>query len=170
MMTEKKIRGKKRKLSSLIERINSLTEDFPEEQRYWHMHLPVAQSFIDSPKTPKSIRKKCIQTLIDRTAHLNSIKPDNEKFQRVVTLIDLPKLWNSQIVVFFDEDYFNNFFIRDNPEQTWKPIVDDKEFLKEWNLEIPNGLFLTGYHEIINDEYYYEGQIWAIAELKRLFE
>jgi hypothetical protein len=32
-------------------------------------------------------------------------------------------------------------------------------------VNIPKELSLKGYVEEINDEYYYEGQIWAVGEL-----
>lgn len=165
-MPNKKIRGKKRKLSSMIDRIISLTEVFPEEEPiYWHMHLPAAQNFIDSPKTPQFIRRRCIQTLIDRTEHLISIRPQNIKFTRVVTIIDLPFLWNSQIVVFFNEEYYNNFFIRDTSEQTWTLLSDKRDLLKEWNLNKPSGLQIRGYNEkLFDDGYTHVGEIWIIGE------
>jgi protein-tyrosine phosphatase len=107
----------------MIDRIINLTECFPEEDhRYWHIHLPTASSFIDSPKTPKSIRRQTIQTLIDRTVHLIAHKPDNRNFAKVVTIISLPTLWDSQIVVFFDEAYYDNFFIRNDQYQQWTLI------------------------------------------------
>jgi hypothetical protein len=83
-----------------------------------------------------------------------------------VAIIDLPSLWNSQIVVFFDEEYFNNFFIRDSTEQNWRTIPDIRDFLQEWNLDIPLDLSIRGYYEKIHDEdYNYEGEIWAVGEL-----
>lgn len=165
-MSRKKIRGKRSKLFSLMRRITDLTEDFPDsDHQYWHMHLPTLQGFIDSSKTPKSIRQKCIQYLIDRTDYLISKKPEHNRFSKVVTVISLPTLWDSQIVVFFDEYNFKSFFIRNNPEQTWIPIPDSSYFIREWHLQIPERLSVKGFQEIINDDFYYEGQIWIIGEL-----
>lgn len=54
-MREKKVRGIKRKSNNMIERIEAKTLEFPTEfyNGYWHLHLPVAQDFISSNKTPK---------------------------------------------------------------------------------------------------------------------
>jgi len=61
-MREKKIRGIKRKFKQMIERIDEYAEEFPTEEfqnGYWHLHLPVAQDFIDSCKTPKKKSDDC---------------------------------------------------------------------------------------------------------------
>ena len=49
-MSNKKIRGLKRKTKNMIKRIEQETEVFPVEfyNGYWHLHLPVSQSFISS--------------------------------------------------------------------------------------------------------------------------
>ncbi|WP_053104113.1 DUF3916 domain-containing protein [Bacillus sp. FJAT-27231] len=51
-MPNKKIRGLKRKTKKMMERIEQETETFLSEfyNGYWHLHLPVAQSFISSAK------------------------------------------------------------------------------------------------------------------------
>jgi hypothetical protein len=59
---KKKVRGVKRKCNSMIKSINELTENFPEmdlNKGYHHFHLPVAQEFIDSSKTPQYVTKLC---------------------------------------------------------------------------------------------------------------
>lgn len=50
-MREKKIRGMKRRTKTLIKRIEDSTKAFPSafyNGGYWHMALPVSQTFIDS--------------------------------------------------------------------------------------------------------------------------
>ena len=59
----------------MVRELEAATQVFPQAEDwegcgYWHLHLPVAEGFIDSPKTPRSIRQQCIQTLIDRAAYL----------------------------------------------------------------------------------------------------
>ncbi len=153
----------------MVQRIRDETENFPEEDfpgcGYWHMHLPVSQGFIDSPETPKAIRKTCIQTLIDRAGHLCSIKPADIS-TRVVAAINLPHLFGAQLIVFFGSEYFDNFFDRNSPEQKWILLPNDRSLVEEWDLGIPDNFEDRGYREIIEDEdYSYDGEIWFIGEL-----
>lgn len=167
---KKKVRGLKRKIKSMVENMYEYTEEFPEEHYegagYWHMHLPVAQDLIDSSNTPQSVRKLCVQTLIDRVEHLVKAKPKTEESSRVVGSIDLPNLWDSQITVFFDQSYFEEFFDRDSDEQRWIPLPPNRNIAREWGLEVPSDLKIKGYKEEIHDEDYdHVGEIWFIGEL-----
>jgi len=66
----KKVRGLKRKIKSMEEGIRRETDTFPAidiENGYWHMHLPVKQSFINSKKIPIRVKRLCIQSIIDST-------------------------------------------------------------------------------------------------------
>jgi hypothetical protein len=53
----------------MVRDIGQLATVTPAEDReacgYWHAHLPVAEAFIDSPVTPRSIRRLCVQSMID---------------------------------------------------------------------------------------------------------
>ncbi|MBZ5753895.1 DUF3916 domain-containing protein [Metabacillus sp. DBTR6] len=121
---------------------------------------------MDSGNTPNSVRNLCMQTVINQVQHLIDIKRESEKAHRVYTLISLPRLFDSQIVFLFDKKDFEGFFDRDTEEQRWIPLLSDRSIKKEWGLEIPEGLAVKGYKQIINDENYaYEGGLWFIGEL-----
>jgi hypothetical protein len=156
----------------MVEHIYDLTAEFPQEDcagcGYWHMHLPTSSATIDSPRTPKSVRKTCIQTLIDRTNHLCILKPTDDVPTHAVAAINLPNLFDAQIIVFFGSDYFARFFDRNSPQQCWIPLPDHRSLVKEWKLSIPNGFIERGYREIIQDEdFSHDGEIWFIGELDR---
>jgi len=111
-MRVKKVRGLKRKIKNMLKRIEQETTNFPDDfyNGYWHLHLPVAESFISSSKTPFAIKRICIQALLDRVEHLIKIKPySNERF-RILAAIYLSDLWNSQIIVFSGDRHFKGFF------------------------------------------------------------
>ena len=169
-MREKKARGVKRKSNIMIKRIEENTLAFPKEfhNGYWHLHLPVAQDFINSVKTPKKIKRLCIQTLLDRAEHLIGLKPNDKEKYRVVVAIDLPDLWGSQIIVFKDDSHFKYFFNRNDEYQKWLQLSDDRNIQTEEGLSVPNDLQISGFKEVITDEagYYCEGEIWFIGELK----
>lgn len=113
-MREKKVRGIKRKFDKMIERIEEHTLEFPIEfyNGYWHLHLPVAQDFINSGNIPRKIKRHCIQTLLNRAEHLRGLKPNDKEHYRVVVAVDLPDLWDSQIIIFKGDSHFENFFNR----------------------------------------------------------
>lgn len=141
----------------MINALVASTGKFPEEEQagagYWHMHLPVAEDFIDSYKTPRSVRRACMQTLVDRVHYLQSIKPAAGKI-RVVAGITLPWLWDSQLIVFFGDDYYGHFFERNSEYQSWTLLEKEKHPAAEYCLNIPAGLTARYYLENISDENY----------------
>lgn len=168
-MREKKVRGLKRKAINMSQRIIEHTSSFPTDfsNGYWHFPLPVAQAFIDSNKTPRKIKRFCIQVLLDRAVRLLHMKPNDEEKYRVVVAVGLPSLWSSQIIVFQGDAHFENFFNRNDEYQKWIRLADDRSIQREWGLSIANDLQIVGYKEIITEEELpdYEGEIWFIGEL-----
>jgi hypothetical protein len=175
-MREKKIRGLKRKSNKLIKRIEENTSTFLSdfENGYWHMHLPISQSFITSNKTPIRIKRLCIQTLINQAKKLIENKPKGLKKYRVVVAIDLPELFSSQIIIFSGNSHFNGFFDRNDEFQKWIPLSNDRNLESEWDLHVPKNMEIIGYNEIISDyvegtkniEVTYKGELWFIGELQ----
>ena len=167
-MPNKKVRGIKRKVKNMVKRIEQETMNFPSDfhNGYWHLHLPVGQGFIASNKTPVGIKRLCIQTLLNRGQHLVNVKPDISEKTRVVVAVDLPNLWNSQIIVFKGESYFKTFFDRNDDTQRWIPLPKDRNIEHEWQLTVPNNMKMLGFKvEITDEEYQYTGENWFIGEL-----
>lgn len=158
-----KPRGVGRKCRNMVRDIESCTDELPlSEERYWHFHLPVDRKFIDSTATPMSVRRLCVQTLIDQALRLarNCSVPS-----RVVVAVILPKLSDSQIIRFWSEDYFQNFFERDSEDQMWIPIREES-LARLWNLRLPDNFRERGYTEIMRDgkDVPHE-QIWFLGQI-----
>ncbi|MDA1677599.1 DUF3916 domain-containing protein [Bacillus cereus group sp. TH152-1LC] len=168
-MHEKKVRGMKRKTRTMIQRIEEHTKTFPSAfyyDEYWYMPLPVSQTFIDSCKTPRKVKRLCIQTLLNQAQHLIKIKPSDTHTYRVVVLISIESLWNSQIIVFKNEDYFHNFFNRNSEFQKWIPLSNESDFWKTWEISIWPTAQTLHFQEIIYDEDTIdEKEVWFIGEL-----
>ena len=84
---KKKIRGQSRKFKAMENNLIELTSEFPKidlDHGYWHLHIPTSQRFIDSYKTPASLRRKCIQLIIDRVEFLIKNKLQSDVPIRVV--------------------------------------------------------------------------------------
>lgn len=149
--------------------MNELGDVFPSEDRpgcgYWHAHLPVAQGFIDSPRTPYGVRKSCIHALVRTADRLRDRRPAGLE-SRVVAAISLPNLWGSQIIVFFGTQYWSTFFDRSSPDQEWTPLPRSRSIAREYALSLPNQMVERGYREIIrDDDYESQSDISFIGEL-----
>ncbi|MED3125587.1 DUF3916 domain-containing protein [Bacillus wiedmannii] len=168
-MREKKIRGMKRKTNTMIKRIEEHTKTFPSafyNDEYWYMPLPVSQAFINSCKTPRKVKRLCIQTLLNQVQHLIKIKPSDTHTYRVVVFISIESLWNSQIIVFKNEDYFHNFFNRNSEFQKWIPLSNKSNFWKSLGISICSTVQMLHFQEVIYDEDAIdEKEIWFIGEL-----
>ena len=168
-MREKKIRGMNRKTNTMIQRIEEHTKTFPSafyNDEYWYMPLPVSQAFIDSCKTPRKVKRLCIQTLLNQAQHLIKIKPSDTHTYRVVVFISIESLWNSQIIVFKNEDYFHNFFNRNSEFQKWISLSNESDFWNSWGFSICPPFQTLHFQEIIYDENTIdEKEIWFIGEL-----
>ncbi|MEI2665998.1 DUF3916 domain-containing protein [Rossellomorea sp. LJF3] len=168
-MRNKKIRGVKRRKDSMVKRIEEATVYFPEQfiHGYWHLPLPAGRDFITSSKTPFKIKRLCVQTLLDRGERLYKLKTEKEIHTRVIVVIDPSDLWNSNIIVFNQEDAFKAFFDRNFVDQKWKPQIMNGKLLKEWNIKISRNLEAICYLERIMDEDigYREREIWFFGEI-----
>ena len=168
-MSKKKVRGLRRKTKNMIKRIEEETNKFPSDfyNGYWHLHLPVAQSFIDSEKTPFGIKRLCVQTLLKAAKHLIGIKPYTDEKYRVVVSIDTSKLFNAQIIIFHGDTHFEGFFDRNNEFQKWIPLTEERDFEREWKLIIPPNIGVKGIREEIADaDGEYQRDIWFVGELE----
>ncbi|HDR7912893.1 TPA: DUF3916 domain-containing protein [Bacillus wiedmannii] len=168
-MREKKIRGMKRKTNTMIKRIEEHTKTFPSafyDDEYWYMLLPVSQAFIDSCNTPRKVKRLCIQTLLNQAKHLIKIKLSDTHTYRVVVLISIESLWNSQIIVFKNEDYFHNFFNRNSEFQKWIPLSNESDFWRTWGISICPTAQMLHFQEVIYDEdTINKKEIWFTGEL-----
>ncbi|MDF2841104.1 MAG: hypothetical protein K0Q99_1876 [Clostridia bacterium] len=167
---KKKVRGANRKANSIIKKLELDTMHFPnnlENKSYFHFHIPSSQDFINGAKTPNYVREQVTQAMVDCTNHLYHMKPKDIPFCKIVVVFDFADLFDSQIVIFLDEEYYKSFFIRDTDSQRWNLLDKECQALKQWNIKIPEHFSLRGYSEQISeDTYNYSGELWFIGELE----
>ena len=151
----------------MIRRLQEETALFPEPHQgthYWHLHLPVPHAFIDSQTTPKAVQRLCAQMLIDCAYHLTQIASPSPQTIRIVAAITLPEMWPSQLIVFFDSDYFDKFFDRNTDHQRWSLL--EKSLIKQWHLSLPDGFSERAYHEErLEEDATYKSTLWFIGQL-----
>ena len=148
-MKHKKQRGQNRKITSLLLNINKITPFVDTNCRYEHFHVPCDQ-FISSPKTSGKIKTAFCRAWLSKTSEIIEKKPKDIPFCKVVAAINASDLWESQIIVFYDEDYYNVFWKRTSAEQTWMPI--DRDFISfAKSRNIKTTLDEKGYIELVTD-------------------
>lgn len=161
-MGNPKIRGQRRKLKKLLENIEDIQPKFDFKGRYEHFHTPRGW-WISEGKTYGGIKTAFCKKWLEKTAEIIKSKPENGRFCRVTASVTAPGFWNSQITIFYDEDYYNTFFHRKGPYQTWTAI-ENKSFAKERGIDTP--LAERGYIEILSDEEgVYRSEIWFYGEI-----
>ena len=164
-MKYKKQRGQHRKFKALCNNINQICYFQNVDCPYEHFHVP-SDPFISSSKTSGKIKTAFCEAWLAKTVEIIEHKPCNLPFCKVVAVIDERNLWNSQIIIFYDENYYDSFWLRDSVEQTWTPFVkQDKSFIKERHIE--SNLKEKGYYETITDlDFTYKTVLWFYGEVK----
>ena len=160
-----KSRGQRRRLDALCRRIGEFVPFSETDRRYEHFHVP-CDSFIDHPRTSPKIKTAFCRKWLEITQKFISEKPADFDFCRVAAAIYPDRLWDSQIIVFYDREYYDWFFTRDDiPNEIWTPIQDSAHsFANDRNIKTP--LPERGYtHGYTEDDTYAEDEIWFYGEI-----
>ena len=163
----KKSRGQQRKLNELCRRIDEFVPFMKIECKYEHFHVP-CDNFLEHPKTSSKIKTSFFAKWLDTAEKFISEKPAGFDFCRVVAAIYPDHLWDSQIIIFYDQEYYDWFFTRGNvSDEAWTPINDSsRSFAKERNIQTP--LAELGYiHGYTEDATYAEDKIWFYGEIPK---
>lgn len=156
-MWRKKVRGQRRKLKALLKAIEHPNAPFEREGSCIGLSVP-SSPWIEMPKTYGKVKTRFCRKWIEETAALIEQIPEDTGFCKVVGAVVYPELWNSQILIFRDEDYYNGFWNRNDSYQTWTKIKG-KSFSKERNIKTE--LNEIGFHEVLKDEDFdYNCDIW----------
>lgn len=155
----KKQRGVYRKLNLLLKKID-LFEPVKKDNIYEEFVVP-GNNFLDV--SPISIKRKFIIKWLEITEKFINNK-DNKRFCRIVGMIETKEISYSRIILFYDEEYYNNFWKREDSYQIWKRL-DSKKSLKQ-RLNIQTNLKEIGFKETLNDDdFKYETELWFYGEL-----
>ncbi len=163
-MKYKKQRGQKRKFKLLCGKINQICPFQNTNNKYEHFHVPCDQ-FVSSPKTSGKIKSAFCKMWLSKTAEIIEQKPRNLPFCKVVAVIDEKDLLDSQIIIFYDENYYCSFWLRNSPEQTWTPILKQgKSLIQERHIE--TNLKEKGYCETISDlDFTHQTSLWFYGDI-----
>lgn len=164
-----KIRGARRNADRIIQRIEAVTESFPEISSFQndccHIEMPASQEFLRSERTPMKAKRRCLKTLIDRAEHLIKQRPKSNELFQVMVVLDMGDLWSSQIIIGTKDADFDRFIHPINPNIRRLEQPDPGKLKRDWGLDIPHHWNITGFREFIRDEKnQLEGEIWFVGE------
>ena len=163
---KKKVRGQKRKLKILINNIDQIdpSRAFSNPDRQMnHIHVP-GTPWMEMPGTRGRVKTEFCKAWIRKAEELIAQKPKDVGFCKVVANICYPDLWNSQIVIFFDEAYYKTFWDRKGPYQCWERMNAGRSFAADRG--ITTELVETGYIETLYEESdYYRSILWFYTEV-----
>lgn len=158
----KKQRGQKRKLKNMLQHMKKFTINWETTEIYQHFHVP-SDPFIEHPRTSDKIKHQFYEAWLTTAAVMLKEKPKDIPFCKITALFTVPELWGSEIIVFFDKEYYDSFFLRNDEYQTWLPIKH-RSFLKEHNLL--NSYKEIGFTQIIKDEgTRFENELWFYGDI-----
>ena len=158
-----KQRGKKRKLQSLLNFIDGFVPFLETDEKYEHFHVPCSRSFIDSPKMRLKHKAVFLKKWLETTEKfIEESKLKNLPFCKIVAVTIEDDYWGSQIIIFYDKDYYDNFFIRNDEYQTWTEVNNRQSFIKQHGVTTP----LTEKcikETLIDDDYDESSFMWVYA-------
>ena len=162
-----KSRGQGRKYKRLLKYIAEIEpyidKEEIEEWGFEHFHVP-CPVWLDMPRTSSKIKTAFCKAWIRKTEEILKAKPKNFEFCKVVCAICIPYVRDSQIIIFYNQKYYETFWNRHGDYQNWSKIPDGRSLMKERN--IVTDLKEYGFKEILTDEDYTSvSQIWFYGEV-----
>lgn len=162
-MFMKKVRGQKRKLKRLLQYIDDIHAYSDIASDFEHFHVPCGQ-WIESPKTSGKVKTQFIRKWLKKAEQIYDLKPVNIAFCRVVAIVNEPYFWSSQIIVFYDREYYDRFFVRNDSYQTWTSLDKNESLINQRKINC--NLDEQGYLETINeDEKVFKSKLWVYGDV-----
>lgn len=148
-LEKQRVRGQRRKGNLLVKRIQEILPFRDTSGLYEHFHVPCGP-FIQHPKTSGRIKTAFAEAWLKKTEEILRAKPGELPFCKVTAIIKEPYFWESQIIVFYDREYYEGFWERNREDQVWNHSNVEGSFLKQRNLSVM--LPEKAIQEVIYDE------------------
>jgi len=150
----KKLRNPERHLRQLalwpqriVERLP--TPDQQVGERFWNFKVPVFSKLVDPPHATLETQRACIGAIF---AAAEAIEQSERRPAgcRVACLVSTPSLFQSEVTLFFDEDYFGTFL---PPEEASRHVFEggwveaeaaEEDGIRALAPEAPEGLAFRG--------------------------
>jgi hypothetical protein len=86
---------------------------------HWNLKLPVSYDLVDPRFNSAKTLRQCAQLMVDTAARMAAARPEGYA-ACVHASISAPDMFRSEICVFYCQGYFQDFFNRHSPCQTWR--------------------------------------------------
>lgn len=162
-ISRKKQRWYRREFRRLIKFINSIKPNYiPESPLEFDECIKIYANLFFKPKGKNRIELMAV--LLKKAEEIIAGKPENLRFCKVVLAVYENNIAWSEIIIFFDEKYYHDFWRRTNIQvQRWTKI-DEPSFAK--SLGVKTNLKECCYlEEVQNDEENYKQKIWFYGEI-----
>jgi hypothetical protein len=143
----KKLRGVPRRLRALKKWAENFEGHYyPRSElgeKFCHWKIPVLSSLVNPPQTTHAIQAQCMASMLQAANFLVQAVPNNDQqYYRVACLLTLPWMFNSEVTIFYDPDYYYGFFAYHQ--------LEPRKLSTEFGLILPNGFVERGC--IVRDE------------------
>ncbi|WP_460116333.1 DUF3916 domain-containing protein [Pseudomonas sp. H2_D02] len=108
----KPLRGLHRRLRSIERWASSFEGNFYPRQdgyRYSNWKIPVHELLVEGDQARIEVQAFCVQQLLEAAAHLSRAADRSEGYYRVACLLTWPWLFESEVTIFYDKDYYLGF-------------------------------------------------------------
>lgn len=165
-MKIKKQRGARRRMNTLLHNIETFEPFQQTNGRYEHFLVP-SSGFINNPRTRGKLKTEFIVAWLAKTTSFIRMKPKELSFCRIVALIKVPNYWKSQIIIFYDKEYYGNFWNRHSREQTWVPMNEHHSLIKSRNVktDLKEKCYLELLADDCNEKIIHKSLLWFYEEL-----
>ena len=160
-MHHSKVRGQERKFRILLREMGKFEPFRKTDIECEHFHVPCGE-WLSAPKTSGRIKTEFCRKWLKKAEEFIAKKPENLPFCKIAAVICLPEMSASQLMVFYDREYCENFCSRDSEYQKWT-CIEGKSLVKERNIK--TSLIEKGcIEELCDDDFSVKSQIWYYGE------
>jgi hypothetical protein len=150
----RKLRNPERHLRALARWPEKIITQLPAPEqcageRFWNFKVPVYSKLVDPPHATPQTQRACI-TAILAAAEAIECSPRRPANCRVACLVSTPSLFQSEVTLFFDDDYFQTFLPREEGKRTYfeggwvEDEPADAEALEDLAVAPPDGMTFHG--------------------------
>jgi hypothetical protein len=110
---QKKLRNPARHLRRLAQWPQRIVDQIPQAsqldgERFWNFKIPVFSKVCDPPHATPETQRACLAALFATAAAIEQ-SPGRPPNSRIAVLATTPFLFESEVTIFVDEDYFRSF-------------------------------------------------------------
>ena len=119
----KKLRNPGRHLRALARWPERIVAQLPTagqsaSERFWNFKIPVFSKLVDPPHATLQTQRACLAAIL---AAAEAVEKSERRPPscRVACLVSTPSMFQSEVTLFFDEDYFQTFLPREEGKRTY---------------------------------------------------